>query len=238
MGILDLNADLEYLESLGESNEELSLNEPDEWRVKRLGSVTGSTFGKFVKTEKDGFKLSSGKVAKDLIYKIAWERLLKEGNISNGLGRLNVSSQAMNHGNDNEGAAIQKYIEVTGNEVIYEQEYISLSEWIGGTPDGFVGKDGILEVKCPWNGGNHLQTLLTGTIYNPEHMYQIQGYLWITDRKWCDFITYDPDLIEELQITITRIERDENIIKGIESVVNEVIEQIKELIQQVKNKLD
>ncbi len=215
-----------------------ALTQEIEWRTKRLGNVTGSQFGKFVKLSKDksSFVLSSGKVAEDLIYKIAWERLLKEGNVSEGLGRLSVSSQSMQHGNDFEGEAILKYIERTGIEVRYEQEFIQKGEWIGGTPDGFIGDDGIIEVKCPWNGGNHLKTLLTKEIYNSEYIYQIQGYLWITGRKWCDFVTYDPDLIDELQLSITRIERNEEIIEEIKMVIDEVIAKIKEIINQIEKK--
>ncbi len=216
------------------------LTEPDpetEWKIDRLGNITGSTFGKLIKTDrKGGFKLSDGLTAEGLIYKIAWERLLKNGNISNGLGRLNFSSQATNHGNDYEGEAILKYIEQTKAEVIYEQQFIKLDEWIGGTPDGFIGKDGLIEVKAPFNGGNHLKTLLTGEIYNKEHFYQIQGYLWITGRKWCDYVTYDPDLIDALQISINRVERDEEVISAIAEIMEEVKTKIQAIIDTIESK--
>lgn len=239
MGWLEnIGNDLPQEETIESLNVEETIDKETEWRINRLGKVTGSQFGKFVKLSKDkkNYVLSTGKVAEDLIYKIAWERLLKDGNISEGIGRLSINSQSMQHGNDFEGEAILKYIKITGNEVVYEQEFIPKGEWIGGTPDGFVGKDGIIEVKCPWNGGNHLKTLLTNEIYNTDYIYQIQGYLWITERKWCDFITYDPDLIDELQLSITRIERDESIIDGIKKVIEEVIEKIKEIINQIEKK--
>jgi exodeoxyribonuclease (lambda-induced) len=108
------------------------------------------------------------------------------------------------------------------------------SEWLGGTPDGFVDDDGIIEVKCPYNGGNHLRSLLTGEVYNPEYLYQIQGYLWMTGRKWCDFITYDPDLIDALQINIIRVERDDSTIAGISAVMDVVIERIKQIMEQIE----
>lgn len=208
-----------------------------EWREKRLGMITGSNFGKLVKTDrKGGFTLSTSKTASDLIYKIAWERLLKNGNISNGLGRLNVSSQSMNHGNDYEGEAIMKYQEHTGNEVTYVQSFVEKDEFIGGTPDAYIEEDGLIEVKCPWNGGNHLQSMLEQKIYNPEYVYQIQGYLWITGRKWCDFVTYDPDLVEGLQLNIIRVDRDEAIIEGIKLVMEEVKKKIESIINNPKLK--
>lgn len=235
---------MNWLETIGQDLPEddtlevFENSEETDWLKERLGNITGSQFGKFVVQTRDktGYKLSTGKVAKDLIYKIAWERLLKEGNISNGLGRLSINSQSMQHGNDYEGMAIAKYQEVTGKEVVYEQKYIAKTEWIGGTPDGFIGEEGLIEVKCPFNGGNHLQTLLTGEIYNNDYVYQMQGYLWITGRKWCDFVTYDPDLIDELQLSITRVERNEAIIEGIAQVVELVIEKIKEIIKKIESK--
>ncbi len=236
---------MSWLDNIGQEDHYESLPEihiegedaETEWKKQRLGMITGSNFGKLVKTAgKNGFKLSESKTANDLIYKIAWERLLKEGNISNGLGRLNVSSQSMNHGNDYEGPAILKYQEIKGVEVQYFQKFVQHDDFIGGTPDAYVGDEGLVEVKCPWNGGNHLQSLLEGTIYNPDHLYQIQGYLWITGRKWCDYVTYDPDLIETLQINIIRVDRDEEIIDGISEVMEAVKEKIKTIINNEKLK--
>ena len=142
----------------------------------------------------------------------------------------------MQHGNDFEGQAILKYMEVTGAKVEYAQKFIKLDDFIGGTPDGFIGEDGLIEVKCPFNGGNHLKSLLTNEIYNPEYLYQIQGYLWVTNRKWCDFVTYDPDLIEGLQINIIRIERDDQLIEAIKLVMEEVKEKLREIINNEKLK--
>ncbi|MEL4307409.1 lambda exonuclease family protein [Joostella sp. CR20] len=210
----------------------------DSWEVKRLGMITGSNFGKLVVKSKDrkSFTLSTNKTAQTLIYKIAWERLLKSGNISNGLGRLNISSREMEHGNDYEGKAIEKYIERTGNKVKSAQEFIRFDEFIGGTPDGFVNDDGLIEVKSPWNGGNHLYSLLENKIYNEDHFYQIQGYLWITDREWCDYITFDPDLIDELQLNVIRVKRDENVINGISLVMEMVKEKIINILNNEKLK--
>ncbi len=200
-------------------------------KIARLGMVTGSQFGELVVQTKDkkGYTLSTSKAAKTYIYRVAWERLLKTGNISNGLGRLSVSSQSMEHGHEYEQEAILKYMERTGREVDYHQKFIEYDNYIGGTPDGYIGQDGLIEVKCPWNGGNHIECLLTGQIYNSDYIYQIQGYLWMTGRKWCDFITYDPDLHESLQLNIIRVKRDREIIRGI----SEVMEQVKVKIDEI-----
>lgn len=206
-----------------------------EIKLERMGMVTGSQFGKLVKKDgKKGFILSKSQTASDLLYKVAWERLLKLGNISNGLGRMNFTSKSVEHGHDFEQEAIVKYMCKTGREVDNKQQFIVHDDYIGGTPDGYIGDDGIIEVKCPWNGGNHIKSMLTGKIYNEEYTYQIQGYLWITGRKWCDFVTYDPDLHEKLQLNIIHVDRDEEIIKGIHAVMSEVKSMIISIMNDTK----
>ena len=210
---------------------EINLNDDAKWQLKRAGKVTASIFGEFVKREKDGsFKLSSGKVAEDLIYKIAWERLVLNGNITDALNRVSITSKATEHGVDNEGAAVYRYQQVTGVEVNYTNKFVELGDWVGGTPDGYIGEDGLIEIKCPFNGGNHLKALLKGEIYNSNYVYQIQGYLWLTGRKWCDFVSFDPDMPEGLDIAIIRVERDEDVIKAIKTIIDEVIERLKDIL--------
>jgi len=213
-------------------------DQEEQWRKERLGKVTGSQLGKLIVKDRktNGYKLSTGKVASDLLYKIAWERFLITE--SEGLNRLNVSSQAMSHGNDYELSAIQKFTEVTEIKVEpTEYKFINKGEFFGGTPDGFIGDDGLIECKCPWNGGNHLKTLLTGEIYNDDHFYQIQGYLFLTDREYCYYVTYDPDLPEGLNLSYNIIQRDEEVISAIESIINECKEVIQELINKAKEKI-
>lgn len=206
--------------------------EDTEWLKKRAGKVTASNFANFIKKDKNGgYKLSDGKVAEDLIYKIAWERFVINGNIADAFNRVSISSKATEHGIENEGAAVYRYQQVTGTQVDYINRFVQVGEWIGGTPDGYIGDDGIIEVKCPFNGGNHLRSLLTKEVYNTDYIYQIQGYLWLTKRKWCDFISYDPDMPQPLDIAIIRVERDETIIEALQQVIGEVVEKIKSLEQ-------
>lgn len=224
----------------GESLTPLSFSnrKDDDILLNHAGKVTCSDFGKLVVKTKDkkGYTISSGKVAENLIWKTAWERMLLEGNISNGLGRMDFSSREVEHGNEYEQQAILKYMEVTGIKVDYHQKFIEHDNYIGGMPDGYVGEDGLIEVKCPWNGGNHLRSLCDGVIYNDDYVYQIHGYLWMTGRKWCDFITYDPDLIDALQLNVIRVHRDEEIISGIESVMEQVKDKIIRIMSHPKLK--
>lgn len=202
----------------------------EDWKKDRAGAITASNFATFVKKDKQGnYMLSNSETAKNLIYKIAWERLVIDNAFEEAYNRVNASSASIEHGNMYEGAAVLRYEEFTGNTVQYVNQYIEVEERIGGTPDGYIGKDGLIEIKCPWNGGNHLRTLLTGEVYNKDYYIQIQGYLWITGRKWCDFVTYDPDLPEAINISVTRVERHEPTIEGIKLVIRQVRDQLKSI---------
>jgi hypothetical protein len=83
--------------------------------------------------------------------------------------------------------------------------------FVCGLPDRLVDSDGIAEVKCPANPLNHVKNLLDTSQYD-DYKYQIQGYLWITGRKWCDFVSYGADFPLGFELSVTRIERDEAII--------------------------
>ena len=88
---------------------------------------------------------------------------------------------------------------------------------IGCSPDGFVGDDGGVECKSviptvqmdTWERGE----------YPTEHRAQIQGNLWITCRKWWDFISYSPDMPEHLRLYVFRVQRDESYIDNLEREV-------------------
>lgn len=89
-------------------------------------------------------------------------------------------------------------------------------DWFGYSTDGFVDDDGLIEIKCPIDSQKIMAMLKTGDISEYEH--QIQGGMWITGRKWCDFIMYVPDL-ECIggDLFCKRIGRDEKFIEELES---------------------
>lgn len=84
-------------------------------------------------------------------------------------------------------------------------------DWFGYSTDGLVGDDGLIEVKCPIDSQKIKAMFETGDI--DEYVHQIQGGMWITGRKWCDFIMYVPDL-ESVgnDLYVKRIYRDDNFI--------------------------
>jgi len=87
----------------------------------------------------------------------------------------------------------------------------------GASPDGLVGTDGLVEIKCP-NTATHIDTLLGGKV-DSKYITQIQWQLACTGRQWCDFVSYDPRMPEHLAIWVKRVPRDDAMIEELESAV-------------------
>ncbi len=107
-------------------------------------------------------------------------------------------------------------------------------DWLaaGASPDGLVGDDGTIEIKC-FNTANHIEALKNNAM-PPEHMPQVQGQLWIANRQWCDFISFDPELTDNAQIFIQRIPRDEIYIKNLELEVSMFLDEVDADIEFLK----
>jgi predicted phage-related endonuclease len=94
----------------------------------------------------------------------------------------------------------------------------------GASPDGLVGEDGLLEIKCP-NTATHIETLLSQSVpgkYNTQMQFQMA----CTGRQWCDFVSFDNRLPDELQLFVKRVPRDNEFIKQME---DEVVKFLNEL---------
>ena len=104
-------------------------------------------------------------------------------------------------------------------------------EMAGASPDGLVGDDGLLEIKCP-NTATHIETLISKVVpgkYNTQMQFQMA----CTGRQWCDFVSFDNRLPEMFQLFVTRVPRDEVFIRLIES---EIVQFLAELDDKI-NKL-
>lgn len=126
------------------------------------------------------------------------------------------TTQAMQWGIDKEPEAIAAYSFLYGVEVVPTGFVRHPSiEYCGATPDGAVGDDGLVEVKCP-NTATHLNTLLRGAA-DPKYVKQMQFQMACTGRAWVDFISYDPRMPPELQMRSYRVPRDETMIAELEA---------------------
>jgi hypothetical protein len=110
---------------------------------------------------------------------------------------------------------LQRDIETTKVGFIYKDE----SRMVGCSPDRLVGDDGGLEIKCP-SPKVHVQYMLGPPA---KYVCQVQGTLWITERKWWDFLSWHPDLPPVL----IRFHRDEEAIKAISTHVGGFIEKLR-----------
>lgn len=175
-------------------------SEREAWHQARLGKITGSRFG-IVKKNRSG---DWGETAQTYLFELIAEWLSGES------APYFTGNRATEWGNEHEPEALKLYESVTGRKVspgkFHQAEGF---QFVGATPDGLVGKGGMIEAKCPYMPKNHMRTLLTKQVPD-EYIDQVDGHLMVTGRKWCDFISYDPRLPEERwRLAIVRVERNE-----------------------------
>ena len=168
-----------------------TLQRSDDWHAQRCGKVTASRI-------KDmGAKPTKGKQYNALTLTILSERIT-------GVQEESKPNTLMQWGIDQEPFAVIAYENETGAFVLdvglVDHPAIKMS---GASPDGLVGKEGQLEIKCP-STTTHLNTILAQEV-PAEHIPQITWQLACTRREWCDFVSYDPRLPEHLQLFIKRV---------------------------------
>lgn len=103
----------------------------------------------------------------------------------------------------------------------------------GASPDGLVGDDGLIEVKCP-DTSTHIETRLGKTIAK-AYRDQMQFQMAVTGRKWCDFVSFDPRIGEKLALFVKRIERDSEHIAFLDKAVVEFQAEMATKIEALKN---
>jgi len=178
-----------------------------EWFAIRLGKVTASRVADVVAKTKSGYSASRANYAAQLIA----ERLT-------GTVAESYTNAAMQHGTDTEPearAAYEFYQGVTVEEVAFVP-HPSIDQ-AGCSPDGLVGADGLVEIKCPQTAA-HLETLL-GQAVPAKYETQMQFQMACCDRQWCDFVSYDPRMPENMRLFIKRVPRDAERIKELETEV-------------------
>lgn len=207
-----------------------------DWHRARLGCFTASEVGKLIGSPK---AKAVSQTAMSLIYKKLGERLLSpdliadEERFGEFLYRNEVRSKAIEYGNRTEAEAISYYSALTGSDV-QEGGYWRHKQVVcfGASPDGLVGEDGLLEVKCPQlEAFARYYALIRSSAdlkaVNSDYYWQVQAQLACTGRKWCDWLAYSPDCGN--RIVLVRVERDEDDISRIVAAVtnaNDIIEEI------------
>lgn len=201
----------------------------EEWFAARAGKITGSAFSDVMNILKGG---ESGVNRKNLIARLAVERIT-------GVCADTFQNEAMRRGIELEAEACASYEAETGDFV----EHVAFvnhpkHDFIGVSPDGLIGDDGLAEFKCPASMHKHLSALQTGD-HAIEYKWQLQGQLWVTDRNWVKAVSYDPRFPEGLRLAIVHVNRDEKAIAELESEclkVNALINKALEEIQQLQHR--
>jgi putative phage-type endonuclease len=194
----------------------------EEWFQARLGKATASRFADVMATTKNGGEYA---VRKNYRTQLLLERMT-------GVSAEGYSSQAMEWGVETEPLAKLAYELKTGNTV-NECGFIQHKTLeAGASPDGLLGSDGVLEIKCP-NTANHIETLRANKVPS-QYVWQVQGQMWITGAKFCDFVSYDPRMPENAQIVVIRAERDNDLIEQLEGGVKSFLDELERDIKFVE----
>ncbi|MBL4869837.1 MAG: YqaJ viral recombinase family protein, partial [Robiginitomaculum sp.] len=114
---------------------------------------------------------------------------------------------------------------------VEEVAFIEMDDYVGVSPDGLIRDDGMLEIKAP-NTTTQLRRALSGN-YAAEYKDQIQAQLWVAERDWCDFLSFDPRLDCRASFLIERVYRDDAYIKDMESRVYKFVEKMKMAIDDI-----
>jgi putative phage-type endonuclease len=193
----------------------------EEWRQARVGSLGASRLHEAIARTKTGYGASRANLMAELIC----ERLT-------GQPAEKFVTQAMQHGTDTEPEARSAYEFYQG--VTVDQVGLIRHPIIEGShasPDGLIGEDGGLEVKCPQPAA-HIETLL-GQEIPAKYVTQMMWLMACSGRKWCDYVSYSPSLPESMRIFVKRVHRDEGRIIELESEVAAFLVELKTKLAQL-----
>jgi putative phage-type endonuclease len=186
----------------------------DEWLEARLGIPSASNFAKILT-----IKGTPSTQAKSYVDALVAEAITGESTY------VKVTD-AMQRGTELEPYARDRYILETGNEVQEVGFCLHDDYQAGASPDGLIGEDGGLEIKCPLGGT--MVSYLRGEKLPSKYYQQVQGSLYITGRKFWDFMAYHPDM----KPLIIRVERDENFISILDETLRKVVNEIETLVER------
>ena len=192
-----------------------------EWFAARCGKVTASRVADVVAKTRTGYAASRANYMAELVC----ERLT-------GKPTEGFSNAAMQWGTDQEPFARDAYSARTG-ELVTEVGFVAHPRitMAGCSPDGIVST-GCVEIKCP-NTANHIEYLLSRDPPQ-KYFYQMQWQMACTGSDWCDWVSYDPRMPENLQLLIVRIPRDDDAIRMLETEVESFLAELNDKVTKLK----
>lgn len=198
----------------------------DEWFKVRLGKVTASRVADVIARTKSGPAASRANYAAQLVT----ERLT-------GVPTETFTNAAMQWGTDMEPEARSTY-------EFYQAVQVDQIGFVphpdigdaGASPDGLVGDDGLVEIKCP-STATHIETLLGRTV-PAKYVTQMMWQMACTGRKWTDFVSYDPRMPESMRFFCVRVERDDETIHGLEKEVVAFLAEVRSTVDALRKQYE
>lgn len=190
-----------------------------EWLAERAGKVTASALSNVMMAKSAaGFQ--------NYMAQLICERLT-------GKPVKTFKSAAMEYGTETEAQARAFYELESGNEVL-ECGFVPHPDLVGSgaSPDGLVGRDGLVEIKVP-QPAKHIKNLMGGTI-DKAYALQMQWQMECTGREWCDFVSFNPTFPDHLKIHIQRVVRDAEMIEEIKAAVTTFLAEVDSKIRALE----
>ena len=187
------------------------------WFTARCGVPSASNFDMIVTTTGE-----RSKQREKYLYRLAGEKVA-------GKQEETYQNAAMLRGIEMEAEARKLYEIISGETVTETGFWLTEGKAIyGASPDGVVGEDGILEIKCPLVS-TQVSYLLKGGLPS-DYFQQTQGQLLVTGRKWVDFMSFYPGL----KPLIVRVERDKKFLKTLSIELEIFCSDLEDIINKIK----
>lgn len=192
------------------------------WLNARVGKVTASEIHHVIAMLKKG---GESQARKDYKARIVAETLT-------GSSANTYVSPAMQWGTEYEGYARAAY-EVSQGVEVDKVGFVLHPKWdrSGASPDGLVGEDGLIEIKCP-STTTHIDYLLADEVPD-DYKAQMSWQMLCTERLWCDFVSFDPRLPDPLQLFVKRYPRDEGFICVLEEATEKFLAEVDDILARL-----
>lgn len=190
----------------------------EEWFQQRLGKGTAS--------KANDMRSKTGVKRKNYAIRLLTERRTQ-------MPVDTFVSPSMEWGTENEPIARMAYQLKNKDSGMAEVGFLlhPTIENFGASPDGFVDKDGLIEIKCP-NSTTHIEWLLAGKVPT-THKNQMIAQLVCTGRTWCDFVSFDPRVGEDIELFVVRFEPTAKEREELEKDVTEFLAEVDEMEDQL-----
>jgi len=200
----------------------------DEWFQQRLGKVTASRLSDVIAKTKTGVSTSR----QNYLIQLVSERLTGKKTDS-------FTNKAMEDGVEREPIA-RKLYESKTNSIVTEVGFFDhpVIKSSGASPDGAVNAEeegkyaGLIEIKCPIET-THTNILMNKSVPS-KYIPQMQWQLACTGAKWVDFVSYNPNFPDTMQIFVARVDRDNAYIAELEAEVLKFLDEVDQAILKLK----